>query len=105
MALRRAQWKLVFAEQRARQLQVWTEPFVTLRAPKLFNLRSDPFERADTDSNNYNRWYLERAWVAMPTQAIVADFLKTFAEFPPRQKPAKFNVDEIIKLMVEGKGD
>jgi arylsulfatase A-like enzyme len=105
VALRRAQWKLVFAEQRARQLQVWTEPFVTLRAPKLFNLRSDPFERADTDSNNYNRWYLERAWVAMPTQAIVADFLKTFAEFPPRQKPAKFNVDEIIKLMAEGKGD
>lgn len=101
VALRREQWKMVFAEQRARQLQVWTEPFVSLRAPKLFNLRSDPYERADTDSNNYNRWYLERAWVAVPTQAMVAGFLKTFAEFPMRQKPAKFNVEDVMKLMSE----
>ncbi len=105
VSLRREQWKLVFAEQRARQLQVWTEPFVMLRAPKLFNLRSDPFERADTDSNNYNRWYLQRAWVAVPTQAIVGNFLKSFAEFPMRQKPAKFNVDEVIKLMSEGQAN
>ena len=105
VALRRDQWKLVFAEQRARQLQVWTEPFVTLRAPKLFNLRSDPFERADTDSNNYNRWMIERAWVAVPTQAIVANFLKTFAEYPMRQKPAKFNVDDVMKLMSEGQSN
>ncbi|MBU6276003.1 MAG: arylsulfatase [Planctomycetes bacterium] len=102
VALRRDQWKMVFAEQRARQLQVWTEPFVSLRAPKLFNLRTDPYERADTDSNNYNRWYLQRAWVAVPTQAIVANFLKSFAEFPMRQKPAKFNVDDVMKLMSEG---
>jgi arylsulfatase len=102
VALRRDQWKLVFAEQRARQLQVWTEPFVMLRAPKLFNLRSDPFERADTDSNNYNRWYLERAWVAVPSQVMVGRFLQTFAEFPMRQKPAKFNVEDVMKLMSEG---
>ena len=102
VALRRDQWKLVFAEQRARQLQVWTEPFVVLRAPKLFNLRSDPFERADTDSNNYNRWTLQRSFVAMPAQVIVANFLKTFAEFPMRQKPAKFNVEEVMRLMSEG---
>jgi arylsulfatase len=105
VSLRREQWKLVFAEQRARQLQVWTEPFVMLRAPKLFNLRSDPFERADTDSNNYNRWSLQRAWVAVPTQAIVGNFLKSFAEFPMRQKPAKFNVDDVIKLMSEGQAN
>ena len=102
VALRRDQWKLVFAEQRARQLQVWTEPFVMLRAPKLFNLRTDPFERADTDSNNYNRWYLERAWVAVPSQVLVGRFLQTFAEFPMRQKPAKFNVEDVMKLMSEG---
>jgi len=101
VALRRDQWKLVFSEQRARQLQVWTEPFVTLRAPKLFNLRSDPFERADTDSNNYNRWWLQRAWVATPSQVIVGNFLKTFAEFPMRQKPAKFNLDDVMKMMSE----
>ena len=105
VAMRRDQWKLVFAEQRARQLQVWTEPFVMLRAPKLFNLRSDPFERADTDSNNYNRWMIERAWVAVPTQVIVANFLKTFAEFPMRQKPASFNVDDVMKLMSEGQAN
>jgi arylsulfatase len=105
VALRRDQWKMVFAEQRARQLQVWTEPFVTLRAPKLFNLRTDPYERADTDSNNYNRWYIQRAWVAVPTQAIVANFLKSFVEFPMRQKPAKFNVDDVMKLMTEGAGN
>jgi arylsulfatase len=105
VAMRRDQWKLVFAEQRARQLQVWTEPFVMLRAPKLFNLRSDPFERADTDSNNYNRWMLQRAWVAVPTQMIVANFLKSFAEFPMRQKPASFNVDDVMKLMSEGQAN
>jgi arylsulfatase len=76
-----------------------------LRAPKLFNLRSDPFERADTDSNNYNRWMIERAWVAVPTQVIVMNFLKTFAEFPMRQKPASFNVDDVMKLMSEGQAN
>ena len=105
VALRRDQWKLVFAEQRARQLQVWSEPFVMLRTPKLFNLRSDPFERTDTDSNNYNRWMIQRAWVAVPTQMIVANFLKSFAEFPMRQKPASFNVDDVMKLMSEGQAN
>ena len=104
VALRRDQWKLVFAEQRARQLQVWMEPFVQLRAPKIFNLRTDPFERADTDSNNYNRWVIERLYLAVPAQAIVGNFLKTFAEFPMRQKPAKFNVEDVMKLITEGQG-
>ncbi|MFN0056650.1 MAG: sulfatase-like hydrolase/transferase [Planctomycetales bacterium] len=101
VAVRRDQWKMVFAEQRARQLQVWSEPFVSLRAPKLFNLRTDPFERADTDSNNYNRWFIQRAYLAVPAQVIVGNFLKTFAEFPMRQKPAKFNLDDVMKLMTE----
>lgn len=74
MAVRRDQWKVVFAEQRARQAFVWTGPFVTLRAPQPFHLRSDPFERAETDSSNDTRWFTERAWVAVPTQAIVGYF-------------------------------
>jgi arylsulfatase len=101
VALRRDQWKLVFAEQRARQLQIWQEPFVQLRAPKIFNLRTDPFERADTDSNNYNRWVIERLYLAVPAQAMVANFIGTFAEFPMRQKSAKFNLDDVMKLMSE----
>jgi arylsulfatase len=105
VGLRRDQWKLVFAEQRARQLQVWQEPFVTLRAPKIFNLRTDPFERADTDANNYNRWLAERIFLAAPGQVIVGNFLQTFAEFPMRQKPAKFNVDDVMKLMTESQAN
>jgi arylsulfatase len=105
VALRRDQWKLVFAEQRARQLQVWAEPFVTLRAPKFFNLRTDPFERADTDSNNYYRWMAERIFLAAPAQAIVANFLGSFQEFPMRQKSAKFNLDDVMKKMMEAQGN
>jgi arylsulfatase len=101
VSLRRDQWKLVFAEQRARQLQVWSEPFVSLRAPKIFNLRTDPFERADTDSNNYNTWFIQRIYLATPAQVMVGNFLKTFAEFPATQKPAKFNLDDVMKLMTE----
>jgi arylsulfatase len=105
VGLRRDQWKFVFAEQRARQLQVWLEPFVSLRAPKIFNLRTDPFERADTDANNYNRWLAQRAFLLAPSQVIVGNFLQTFAEFPMRQKPAKFNVDDVMKLMTESRAD
>jgi arylsulfatase len=105
VALRRDQWKLVFAEQRARQLQVWSEPFVNLRAPKFFNLRTDPFERADTDANTYYRWMAERIFLAAPAQVIVAKFLRSFQEFPMRQKPAKFNVEDVMKLMTEKQGD
>jgi arylsulfatase len=105
VGMRYQQWKIVFAEQRARQMMVWIEPFVTLRIPKIFNLRTDPFERADTDSNNYNRWLIQRVYLLVPTQAIVGNFLQTFAEFPMRQKPAKFNVDDVIKKMSESSGN
>ena len=100
VGVRHKQWKLVFAEQRARTFRVWSEPFVQLRVPKLFNLRSDPFERADTDSNNYDRWWIERsAFSVTAVQEIVAGFMETFKEFPPRQKPAKFNVDDVMAQM------
>ena len=103
--LRYNQWKLVFAEQRAARFDVWRDPFVMLRAPKFFNLRSDPFERADTDSNNYNRWWIERAFLLAPAQQFVGKFLTTFKEFPPRQTPAKFNLDDVMKTLTESSGN
>ena len=100
VGVRHNQWKLVFAEQRAKGFRVWSEPFVSLRIPKPFNLRTDPFERADTDANNYDRWWIERsAFSVTAIQEIVANFMSSFKEFPPRQKPAKFNVEDVMKTM------
>ena len=86
LGLRYAQWKLVFAEQRAHGFDVWQEPFVTLRLPKLFNLRSDPFETADHEGMDYERWRIEHVFLLVPAQQYVARFLGTFREFPPRPK-------------------
>jgi len=102
VGLRYNNWKLVFAEQRAHYFDVWSEPFVKLRIPKLFNLRTDPFERADTDSNNYRRWWTERVFVLVPSQVVTKEFIDTFKEFPPRQKPAKFNVDDALNALKTG---
>lgn len=100
VGVRHNNWKLVFAEQRAKGFRVWSEPFVSLRIPKPFNLRTDPFERADTDANNYDRWWIQRsAFSVTAIQEIVANFMSTFKEFPPRQKPAKFNVEDVMKTM------
>ena len=77
------------------------EPFVPLRMPKIFNLRSDVFERADTDSNNYDTWWIRRVFLLVPSQTVVAEALSTFKEFPPRQKPDKFNVEDVLKKMKE----
>ena len=99
VGLRYDDWKLVFMEQRAKGFQVWAEPFVPLRVPKIFNLRTDPFERADTDANNYERWWIERVFALVPAQTFVKEYIDTFKEFPPRQKPAKFNVDDALATL------
>src|SRR5215467_12616549 len=100
--LRYDNWKLVFMEQRAPgTLRVWAEPFVPLRLPKLYNLRTDPYERADITSNTYYDWVLDHAFVFVPAQAYVAQFLATFREYPQRQKAASFNLDEILQKMKE----
>ena len=96
-AVRVNDWKIVFAEQRAHQFMVWSEPFVTLRIPKVFNLRRDPFERADTDSNSYQDWWLKHAYITYLGGNAVRQFVSTFREFPPRQKPASFNVEDIMR--------
>ncbi|MGV1006704.1 MAG: arylsulfatase [Candidatus Nanopelagicales bacterium] len=100
LGIRWENWKLVFLEQRSPgTLQVWFEPFTQLRAPKLFNLRTDPFERADVTSNTYWDWFLERSFFALYGMALVTQFLDTFKEFPPRQEPATFTItDAVAKL-------
>jgi len=103
IGLRYNKWKIVFAEQRAKTWDVWSEPFVKLRLPKVFDLRSDPFERADTDANCYNNWWIEHLFLLVPAQSHVAEQLATFADYPPRQKPAKFNVEEVLNNLKNAK--
>ncbi|MFM2644205.1 arylsulfatase [Vibrio chagasii] len=101
-ALRYNQWKAVFMEQRATgTMQIWAEPFVTLRLPKLFNLRMDPYENADITSNTYYDWLLDHAYMFVPAQAYVGKFLETFAEYPPRQKAASFSLDQVMEKLQE----
>ena len=98
MALRAGNWKVEFMQQRARGFDVWREPLVSLRAPNLYNLRSDPFERGTEDATLfYGKWMADRTFLLVPAQAIVAEFLKTFQEFPPRQKPASFSIDQALE--------
>ena len=105
-ALRYDNWKLVFKEQRmAGTCQIWAEPFVTLRVPKMFNLRTDPFERADITSNTYWDWVIDHAFLALPAQKLVGDFLMTFGEFPPRQKAASFTIDQVMEKLLAGYHD
>jgi arylsulfatase A-like enzyme len=102
-AIRFDNWKVVFLEQRATgTLQVWAEPFTELRVPKIFNLRTDPFERADITSNTYWDWLLDRAWVLVPIQAYVAQMLQTLVEFPPTQEPATFTINKMMEKLQAG---
>jgi arylsulfatase A-like enzyme len=105
VALRYDQWKLVFAEQRAHSFDVWQDPFVTLRLPKLFNLRSDPFEIADHEGIDYGRWRAEHVFLLVPAQQYVGKFLATFKEFPPRQKVGSFGLDQILEKLKQGAGE
>jgi arylsulfatase len=98
MALRVEQWKIEFMQQRAHGFDVWREPLVPTRAPNIYNLRSDPFERATEDATMfYGKWMADRAFLLVPAQAIVGEFLKTFEEFPPRQKPASFSINDALE--------
>jgi arylsulfatase len=100
VAMRYDNWKLQFMQQRVPgTLAVWAEPFVATRVPLLFNLRTDPYERADITSNTYWDWYLDRAFLVVPAQAIVGEFLQTFLEYPPRQKAASFTIDQAMERL------
>jgi arylsulfatase len=100
VALRWDNWKVVFMEQRAPgTLRVWAEPFVPLRVPKLYNLRTDPFEHADVTSNTYYDWLIDHVYLLIAAQILVTQFLETFQKFPPRQKPASFTIDQALEKM------
>lgn len=102
--LRYDRWKIVFMEQRAHGLEVWQEPLVTLRFPKLFCLRTDPYERADHEAGDYGRWRVDHAFVLLPAVAFVSKHLETYKQFPPRQKPGSFNLDHVLQKLQEGGG-
>jgi arylsulfatase len=104
LALRIQDWKVVLMEQRATRLQCWFEPFVKLRAPKMFNLRRDPFERADENSNTYWDWLISHAYIIYLMQALVAREIENFKKFPPRQKPASFNLDAVLRTLEDAGG-
>jgi len=101
VAARYENWKIVFEEQRATgTLRIWAEPFTRLRVPKVFDLRSDPYERADVTSNTYYDWFMSDAMGIMyGAQPFVADFLATFKEYPPSQRAASFSIDQIVEKM------
>ncbi len=102
VALRFDNWKCVFMEQRcAGTMRIWSEPFTTLRVPKLYNLRTDPYERADITSNSYYEWFLLHAYMILAAQTIATQFAATFKDYPPRQKAASFTIDDALAKMAE----
>jgi len=103
VALHYDNWKLVFEEQKSPgTLDLWAEPFVPLRVPKLFNLRTDPYERADVTSNTYYDWFLDHCYLCVPAQTIVGQFLATFKEFPASQHAGSFSIDQVMDKLKEG---
>ena len=96
VALRYNNWKIVFQEQRSHGFAVWQEPFVPLRLPKLFNLRTDPFEIADKVSMDYSHWRIDRAFMLVPAQEFIGKYIATFKEFPPSQKAGSFSLDQVL---------
>jgi arylsulfatase len=101
-AVRYSNFKLVFLEQRMQgTLQIWAEPYTVLRFPKIFNLRTDPYERADITSNTYWDWVIDHAWLAVPIQAFVAKMGQSLREFPRRQEPPSFSIDKVMAKLQE----
>jgi arylsulfatase len=103
-ALRYDDWKVTFLRQNAHGLHVWIEPFEVLRAPLLGNLRSDPFERAEYEGYGYNQWFAEHMFLFAPAGAYVGQWVQSFKEFPPRQKPGSFNLDRVMEAVMSNAG-
>jgi arylsulfatase len=104
VAIRLGDWKAVFLENRANAFQIWREPFVQLRVPLIFNLRRDPFEKAQIDANIYHDWVLDRAYVIVPMQQLAARFFQSLEEYPPSQNPGSFNLEGIKKAIENAAG-
>jgi arylsulfatase A-like enzyme len=106
VAVRYGNWKMVFAEQKTPgTLDIWGEPFTFRRFPLIFNLRMDPYERAEITSNTYWDWTIHKAYLLMGAQAIVAAFIGTFKEFPPAQRPQSFSIDQIMEKLQQPTND
>ncbi len=107
VAMRYDRWKMVFMEQRAHQFAVWMDPFVALRVPLVFDLRMDPFERASVDANSYYEWMEGVAqFIGIPGQAMAGKMISSFKDYPPRQTPASFNLDEVMRAFTSaGEGN
>jgi len=104
-ALRYDDWKITFLRQDGEGLDVWQKPFTQLRAPALTNLRMDPFERAQSEhAMGYQRWYMEHMFAIAPAGAYVGQWLQSFREFPPRQKPGSFNLDRVMEAVSKPQG-
>jgi len=104
-ALRYNNWKITFLKQEAEGIDVWSNPFTVLRAPMMTNLRMDPFERAEHESIGYSRWWVDHMFMFAPAGAYVGQWLQSFREFPPRQKPGSFNLDRVMEAITKGAGD
>lgn len=89
-------------EQRVEGLAVWENPLIPLRFPKLFDIKADPFERAQTDAGEYARWRVEHAFALVPAQAYVAKHLQTYVEYPPRQRPGSFSLAQVLAKLQAG---
>ena len=100
VAARYTDWKLVFEENRAQTMDLWREPFIQLRAPLLFNLRRDPVEKAQHNSNTYNDWWMDRTgFIFPPVAGILSKFIMSMQEYPPSQKAGSWNVAEIMEQL------
>ena len=104
-AVRYGNWKITFLKQNAMGLKVWQTPFEELRAPLITNLRMDPFERAEEENAmGFQRWYLDRMYLIAPAAAYVGQWLQSFRQFPPRQKPGSFNLDRVMEKVTQNQG-
>lgn len=104
-AVRYNNWKITFLQQDAEGIDVWRNPYTTLRAPMLTNLRMDPFEKAHEESIGYNQWWVDHMFMFAPSAAYVGQWLQSFKEFPPRQKPGSFSLDRVMEAVTRGAGD
>ena len=101
VAARYQDWKIVWLENRGEAFGVWREPFVELRVPLLFNLRRDPFEKAQHNSNTYNDWFLDRPFVIVPITEMAGKFLMTMKDYPPSATAGSFNLSKMQKQIEE----
>jgi len=99
VATRWNDWKVVYKENRGQAFEVWREPFTDLRVPLIFNLRRDPYERAQHNSNTYNDWVLDHVYIIYGANAQALQWLRTFKDYPPSQRPGSFNLDALARQL------